>query len=117
MLKVTGFQKRTSTEGSEYFVLQLESDELELIVSQKTGKHYATVKKCWMSSTFNEAVCNIMIGKSLKGSIKKEVCEPFTFTNEDSGEEITLTYRNVYSPIESDNMELVVLGQPELQEA
>jgi hypothetical protein len=116
MVKVTGYQKRNSKEGNEYFALELQADELELIVSQKTGKHYATVKKCWMSCTFDENVCNMMIGKSLPGSIKKEACEAFSFIDEDSGEEITLSSRNVYCPVESDNMESVVLGQRQLQE-
>lgn len=117
MVKVTGYQKRNSKEGNGYFVLELQADELELIVSQKTGKHYATVKKCWMSCTFDEIVCNMMIGKSLPGSIKKEACEAFSFIDEDSGEEITMTYRNVYSPVESQNYEQVVMGKSQLVEA
>ncbi|MCP9762986.1 hypothetical protein [Lacihabitans soyangensis] len=115
MVKVTGFQKRTSTEGHVYFALELQSDDLEFIVSQKTGRHYATVRKCWMSCTFNEHVCAMMVGKSMPGTIHKEACEPYAFVVED--EEITMSYRMVYSPIESQNTESVVFGTTQMQEA
>ena len=116
MVKVTGFQKRTSTDGQEYFVLELQADELELIVSKKTGRHYATVRKCWMSCTFNEHVCSMMLGKSMPGTIIKQACEAYSFTIEETGEEITMSYRNVYAPVESQNTEEVVFGTSQLQE-
>lgn len=117
MVTVTGFQKRNPQMGNPYYVLELQSDDLELIISQKTGKHYATVRKCTMSCTFEEHVCKMMIGKTLPGTIQKEVCEPYTFVAEETGEEITLSYRNVYSPIESQNTERVILGEKNLQMA
>lgn len=117
MVTVTGFQERTSTEGKPYFSLELQSDELELVVSKNTGKHYATVRKCWMSSTFNETVCKMMIGKSIQGSIAKVECEPYSFTVEESGEEITRYHRYEYVPVESQDMEKVVSGRAEEVEA
>lgn len=113
MVTVIGYQKRNSLEGSEYFALELQTDELELVISQNTGRHYATVRKCQMSSTFDETVCKMMIGKVLPGTIVKEKCDPYLFTIPDTGEEVTLDYRNTYIPVESQNTERVVLGNLE----
>jgi hypothetical protein len=52
MVTVTNFQQRSSTEGKPYFALELQSDVLEFIISQTTGRHYVTARKCWISSTF-----------------------------------------------------------------
>jgi hypothetical protein len=111
MVTVTGFQQRKNQEGEPYFALEIQSDDLEFIVSRRTGRHYATVRKCFMSTTFNEIVCKKMIGKEMPGCILKEECDPFNYVIEDTGEEITLTHRNVYSPVEESNEEAVVFGK------
>ncbi|ADQ16109.1 hypothetical protein Lbys_0327 [Leadbetterella byssophila DSM 17132] len=100
-------------EGRDYYVIQLQSDEIELLVSKNTGRHYATLRKCWMSTTFDEQTCKLMLGKKMPGTILKEQCDPYSFVIEDTGEEITLNHRNTYSPVESE--EGKVIG--ELQEA
>ena len=114
MVNVIGYQKRESKDGSIYFALELQTDELEFIISQKTGRHYATVKKCWMSCTFNEQVCKMMIGKKMPGSIMREECETYSFVIEETGEEVVLNYRNVFVPVESQNTEEIVTGNKAL---
>ncbi|MFT7073412.1 MAG: hypothetical protein ACJAX3_002408 [Patiriisocius sp.] len=113
MVKVTGFQKRKSNEGNIYYALELQSDELEFVVSKNTGRHYATVRKCFMSSTFNQDICEMMIGKSMPGTILKVECEPYSFVIEESGEEITRHHRYEYLPVETQDTEQVIMGSRE----
>lgn len=107
MVNVIAFQKRTSLEGREYFAIQLQSDEIEFNISETSGRHYATLKKCWMSTTFDEATCKMMIGKQIPGTIIKEECEPYSYVNEDTGEEVMISFRNTFVPIESEERKIV----------
>lgn len=107
MVNVIGFQKRTAMDNRDYYVIQLQSDEIELLISQTTGRHYATLKKCWMSTTFDEQTCKLMLGKKMPGTILKEECDPYSFVIEETGEEMTLNFRNVYSPVESEERKVV----------
>jgi hypothetical protein len=111
MVTVTNFQERKSLDGKAYFALEIQSDELEFVLSQNTGKHYATVRKCWISSTFNELMCKNMIGKSMVGTIRKVECEPYEFTIPESGEVITRTHNYDYSPVESQNTERIIMQE------
>lgn len=101
MGNVIAYQKRNAADGRSYFAIQLQSDDLEFVVSKVTGRHYATLRKCWMSTTFDEASCKMILGKKMPGIIIKEECDPYSFVMEETGEEITMNYRNVYQPVES----------------
>lgn len=113
MVTVTAYQERTSTEGKSYIALEIQSDDLEFVVSKTTGRHYATVRKCWISSTFNEVLAKKMLGKEMQGSIIKTECEPYEFTIPETGEVITRHHRYDYSPLENGTMEEVVLQTQE----
>lgn len=113
MVKVTGYQLRNAKDGNSYFALELQSDELEFVMSKNTGRHYATVRKCFMSSTFNQDICEMMIGKSMPGSISKVECEPYSFTIEETGEEITRQHRYEYLAVETQDTEQVIMGTRE----
>lgn len=108
MVTVTAYQERNSTEGKPYIALELQSDDMEFVVSKITGRHYVTVRKCWISSTFNEVLAKKMLGKEMQGSIVKTACEPYEFTIPDTGEIITRHHRYDYSPLENGTMEEVV---------
>jgi hypothetical protein len=101
MVTVTNFQKRENSEGETYFALEIQSDDLEFVISKTTGRHYATVRRCFMSSTFNEVLCRRMVGKEMPGCIIKTVCEPYEFTLPDTGETISRSFRYEYSPVEA----------------
>ena len=116
MLTVTAYQQRTAQDGREYFALELTSDDLELVVSQQTGRYYATVRKCYMPSTFPETICRAMIGKQLPGSITRTECEPYEFTIPETGEVINRSHRYEYQPVEQGSMEKTVLGGTPLME-
>lgn len=98
MLTVTSYANRTSTaDGSQYFSLELTSDDPEIVLSQN-GRYYVTAKRCFMSSTFPEPVCKSMLGKQIPGGISKVECEPYEFTIPETGEVITRQHRYEYAP-------------------
>lgn len=95
MVKVTNYESRNSQDGKQFFVLILQGD-LELVQSSETGKMYATVKKATVPCTFDELTCQALIGKELAGSIDKVECEPYEYTNPQTGELLYLTHRYEY---------------------
>jgi hypothetical protein len=101
MVTVTNFQKRENNDGETYFALEIQSDDLEFVISKTTGRHYATVRRCFMSSTFNEVMCKRIVGKEMPGSIIKTACEPYEITLPETGEIISRSFRYEYSPVEA----------------
>lgn len=101
MVNVIAFQKRTSMDEKVYFALQLQSDEIEFLISNTTGRPYATLRQCWITSTFDEKTCKALLGKQIPGTIIKEECEAYSYTNEETGEEVIVTHRNTFIPVES----------------
>lgn len=95
MVIVTNYSERQKETGEKFLALILESGELELIKSQKTGNFYATTKKISLPTTMNKTMCKAMIGKKLPGRIVKESCEPYNY--EVNGEVIVLTHKYRYS--------------------
>lgn len=110
MVTVSDYQQRVPTEGEPFFVLELTNQELEMVISQQTGRFYATVRKCYIPATFPEVICKMMVGKQLPGCITRIECEPYEFTIPETGEIITRTHRYEYQPIEQAPMEQTVLG-------
>ena len=99
MVTVVGFNLRTQKEGEkkQYITLEIEGD-IEMIQSQNTGRHYATVRRCVVSSTFDPLTAERMVGKQMAGTIERVPCESYDFTVPESGEVIQLGYRWDYVP-------------------
>jgi len=95
MVRIVNYQKRTTDEGKDFFVLELQGG-IEMVKSQQTNKFYVTARKATISSTFDEQTCKALIGTELSGAIQKVVCEPYDYTIKDTGETITLTHRYEY---------------------
>ena len=95
MVKIVDVVKRQNKEGKEFNALILQSG-LEIVKSKETGNYYATSKNASISSTFDDAACQNLIGKEIPGSVQRLECEPYAFTNKDTGEVLTLTHRWVY---------------------
>jgi len=95
MVTIIDFVKRQNSEGKEFNALVLQSG-IELVKSKETGSYYATSKKASISSTFDDATCRTLIGKEIPGSVLRVDCEPYEFTNKETGEISTLTHRWVY---------------------
>ena len=92
MVKIVDFVKRTNKEGNEFYALILQSG-IELVKSRDTGRWYATAKRASITSTFDEAMCQSLIGQEIPGSVQRVECEPYDFTIKDTGEVLTLTHR------------------------
>lgn len=97
MVRIIGYKERQKENGETFFVLELQGG-IEMVMSQQTGRFYATAKKAFIPSTFDEQTCLALVGTDMKGSIIKEKCEPFNYVVKETGEEIILTHRWVYSP-------------------
>ena len=95
MVRIVNYQKRTTEEGKEFNILELQGG-VELVKSQETGKLYMTARKASMSCTFDELTCQSLIGTELPGSVKKVACEDYSYTIKDTGEVITLSHRFDY---------------------
>lgn len=96
MVTVKNYHVREG-EKDNYISLELEGD-IEMVQSTNTGRFYATVRKCFISSTFSEATAKLMIGKQMTGSIARVDCEPYEYVIEETGETIELSYRYDYVP-------------------
>ena len=96
MVTVIDYAVRNDSEGEEFIVLVLQGD-MNIIQSQSTGNFYATAYKTTISTTFNEVLAAKMVGKELPGEILKEECDPYEYTNPETGEVSMLihTYRYV----------------------
>lgn len=95
MVRISNYIKRTTEEGKDFFVLELQGG-VEIVKSQETGKSYMTARKASMSCTFDELTCQSLIGTELPGSVKKVQCEEYSYTIKDTGEVITLSHRFEY---------------------
>lgn len=111
MVTVTNYAVGTNSEGKSFVKLILQGD-LEMVQSKTSGKFYATARRCSITSTFDEQTAMQLVGKQLPGAIIKEECEPFDYTIPETGEEISLSYRYVYVPMEPQPVAAVKQPEP-----
>jgi hypothetical protein len=97
MVQIVGYNLRTPKEGKPYITLEIEGS-VEMVQSQNTGRFYATVRRCVISSTFDEITAARMVGKQMPGTIERVPCEPYEFTIRETGEQTLLSYRWDYQP-------------------
>ena len=95
MVTIIDYTTRMNAEGDPFLALIVQ-DGITLVQSKETGLYYATAKKASIPTTSNEATCEGLIGQELDGTIEKMDCEPYEFTNEETGEVIHLDYRWVF---------------------
>ncbi|WP_026711782.1 hypothetical protein [Flavobacterium filum] len=96
MVRIIDYKKRQAEDGREFFVLEI-SGGIEMVKSQTSNQFYATAKKAFISSTFDEQTCKALIGTEMPGNVVKQECEPYEYVNKDSGEVMMLSYRYVYT--------------------
>ena len=96
MITVSDYKIRQTEDGRTFIALELIGG-LEFIPSMKTGKHYATTRRCSMASTFDEVTAKMMIGSQVPGHIIREWAEPYAYTIKETGEVILLDYHYVYA--------------------
>jgi hypothetical protein len=95
MVRIINYQTRTTEQGKDFFVLELQGG-IEMVKSQETGKFYITARKASIASTFDELTCKALIGTELPGKVEKTECDPYEYTIKDTGEVITLSHRFEY---------------------
>jgi len=113
MVQVIDYAMRQSKDGRDFNVLILQGG-LSMVQSKKTGNFYATVKKCSIPATFDEATAKTMIGERITGSVQKKSCEPYSFVVKETGEVMQLDYRWVYLPEGATIEEAIFEGEPEV---
>jgi hypothetical protein len=100
MVRIIDYKQRHTENGRAFFVLEL-SGGIEMVKSTTTNQFYATSKKAFISSTFDEQTCKALIGTEMPGRVIKQECEAYEYVVKDTGELVTLTHRFVYKPEES----------------
>lgn len=99
MVTVIDFETRMNADGKPYVALIIQGD-VEMVLSKETGKYYATARKASISSTFDASTAKALIGRQMPGTITKEPCTPYDYTNPNTGEVVQLNFRYVYKPEE-----------------
>lgn len=97
MVSIVDYKSATNSAGDQFFLLIVQGG-VESVLSQETGRFYLTARKATVSSTFDEATCQNLIGQKLPGGVEKQEVEPYPYVIEETGEEITLSHRYVYNP-------------------
>jgi hypothetical protein len=92
IIKVRVSQKK---DGKPFVSLKIQG-EPEITQSLETGRFYLTARTCYITTTFDEATANSLIGKELPGTVVRVPCEPYQYTKEDTGEVSTLCHRYEY---------------------
>src|SRR5690606_10263807 len=97
MVRIINYKQREKEDGTPFFILELQGG-IEMVRSQETSQFYATAKKAFITSTFDEQTCVALIGTEMPGSIAKQEVEPYTYVVKETGEELILNHRYVYVP-------------------
>lgn len=97
MVRIIGFKQREKEDGTPFFILELQGG-VEMSLSKETGQYYATAKKAYVTSTFDEQTCRALIGSEMPGTIIKKEVDPFTYVVKETGEELVLNHRWVFAP-------------------
>ena len=97
MVTVSNYNLRKNKDGNSFISLEL-TGGLEMVQSQSTGRFYATVRRCSIPSTFDEATAKMLIGSQMEGDIVRVVCDPYEYTVKKTAEVITLAYSYSYQP-------------------
>jgi len=101
MVRIVGFKQKEKEDGTPFFILELQGG-IEMTLSKETGQFYATAKKAYVTSTFDEQTCKALIGSEMPGYIQKKEVEPYSYVVQETGEELVLQHRWVFVP-ESDS--------------
>jgi len=113
MVTVIDYAERQRKDGTTFVALILLGG-LSLVQSQNTGNFYATVKQCSIPSTFDEETAKGRIGERVPGNVVKKPCDPYEWTNKESGKVLELSHRWVYLPEGATLEEAIFEGDPEV---
>jgi hypothetical protein len=111
MVTISGYAERENADGKKFYALILQGG-LEMVLSEESGRYYATAKQASVTSTFDEATCKALIGSKLPGKIARIQCDPYEYTIKETGEVITKSTRWTYSPNEAGLDEMIYEAEP-----
>lgn len=96
MITIVGLRRCEGKKGP-LIALDLLGD-VEMIQSQDTGRFYATARRCSVASSFDERTAQMMVGRSMPGTIERTGCAAYDYTIPESGEVIKLAHTYQYVP-------------------
>ena len=70
MVTISGYAERESKDGKKFYALILQGG-MELVLSEASGRYYATAKTASITSTFPESICKNLVGTKLPGESHK----------------------------------------------
>ncbi|WP_050022064.1 hypothetical protein [Chryseobacterium sp. P1-3] len=82
MVRIISYKIRQREDGTTFCTLEIQGG-IEMVLSQRTNQYYANVKKTFISSTFDEETCKVLIGTELHSSVQKEEYEPYEYVIKD----------------------------------
>ena len=112
MVTVKNVHLREGQRGT-FVSLELQGD-VELVQSMNTGRFYATLRRCFISSTFDEETAKGLIGTKFPGKIARVEADPYDFTVPETGEVIQLAHRWDYIPHGEETITRNEVSQAEL---
>lgn len=95
VVKIVGFKTFERKNGSEFCALIVQGG-IEAVKSKETGKTYFTARKVNVSCTFDEEMCESLIGEDFPGSIQKVEVDAYEYAIPETGEIVTLTHSYQY---------------------
>lgn len=99
MVTIVGCKQIETAEGKVFTCIELQGDA-KLVQSETTGKFYLSASKTRVTSSMPFEVCQMLLGQKLSGCVEKQSCEPYEYTNKETGEVLTLDYTYAYNPRE-----------------
>lgn len=97
MVKIIGYSLRENKSGKQFVILELQGGVIPM-QSRETGQFYLAIKKAKIATTFDEATAQSLVGMEIKGRIERVVCEPYEFTNPETGEVTSVSFRHEFFP-------------------
>ena len=111
MVKIVDVVERESSVDKKKFYSLILQGGMELVLSEESGRYYATAKRASISTTFDEATARSFIGRELRGKIVRVTCDPYEYTVKETGEVLKLSHRWVFNPNESASMEEAIFDK------
>lgn len=105
MVTIVDYKHCTNkTTGDEFYGLIVQGG-VESVKSKATGRTYLTARTAMVPSTFNQETCKGLVGTKMEGNVIKVETEPYEYTDEDTGEVITLSHTYAYVDEEKEILE------------
>lgn len=109
MVRVIGYHENERSDGEKFYSLSIQGG-VEMVKSEQSGNFYATARKTRITTTFDEATCQALVGSEMPGSVVKVECEPYDYLVEKTGEVLQMTHTYQYLPDELESQEAAVLA-------